>query len=173
MRRGTGSWWPAAGSGDGYPVMGPPRVVGVRSPTVEIRWSADRHGARVLRVPTNWFDEPHARRYDRFEAAMFAPERVGPVVDLVAELAGGGAALEFGVGTGRIALPLAERGVPVHGIDLSAAMLAQLRATPGSDRVAVTEGDFATTRVPGAFRVVYLVFNTINNLVTQDAQIAC
>lgn len=104
---------------------------------------------------------------------MFAADAVDPVVDLLAELAEGGAALEFGVGTGRIALPLSARGVAVHGIDLSEAMLAQLRAKPGADRVTLTCGDFASTRVAGTFRLAYLVFNTINNLTTQDEQVAC
>jgi SAM-dependent methyltransferase len=124
-------------------------------------------------VRRNFFDEAHARRYDEFEAPMFAPDVVAPVVELLTELAEGGAALELGVGTGRIALPLSARGVPVHGIDLSEAMLARLRAKPGADRVALTCGDFATTRVEGKFRLAYLVFNTINNLTTQDEQVAC
>src|SRR5881392_3707452 len=104
---------------------------------------------------------------------MFDPAIVEPAVDFLAELAGDGRALELGIGTGRIALPLAARGVPVHGIDLSAAMVARLRAKPGAERVGVTVGDFATTRVPGEFALAYLVFNTISNLTTQDAQVAC
>jgi SAM-dependent methyltransferase len=92
---------------------------------------------------------------------------------VLAELADGGAALELGIGTGRIALPLAARGLPVHGIDLSEPMVAQLRAKRGGDAISVTIGDFATTRVDGTFRLVYLVYNTINNLTTQDAQVAC
>jgi SAM-dependent methyltransferase len=124
-------------------------------------------------MPENRFDEPIAAGYDSASAAMFDPAVVGPVVDLLADLAGDGAALEFGVGTGRIALPLSERGVVVHGIDLSSAMVERLRAKPGSDRVAVTVGDFATTRIDGTFRVAYLVFNTIMNLTSQDEQVAC
>jgi SAM-dependent methyltransferase len=104
---------------------------------------------------------------------VFAPGAVNATVDLLAELAGTGRALEFGIGTGRIALPLASRGVPVHGIDLSQAMVARLTAKPGGDDVGVTIGDFATTRVDGTFSLVYLVFNTIMNLTTQDAQVAC
>ena len=88
-------------------------------------------------------------------------------------LAGDGAALEFAIGTGRIALPLAERGVRVAGIDNSEAMVARLRAKPGAEAIDATVGDFATTRVDGEFSLVYLVFNTIFNLVTQDAQVAC
>ena len=84
-----------------------------------------------------------------------------------------GRALELGIGTGRIALPLARRGVPVHGIDLSRAMVARLRAKPGGDRIGVTIGDFATAQAGGTFSLAYLVFNTIMNLTTQDAQVAC
>jgi SAM-dependent methyltransferase len=98
---------------------------------------------------------------------------VDPAVDFLAELAGGGAALELGIGTGRIALPLAERGVRVHGIDLSEAMVARLREKPGAERIEVAIGDFATTRVDGTFSLAYLVFNTINNLTTQEEQVAC
>jgi SAM-dependent methyltransferase len=119
------------------------------------------------------FDEQVAVRYDESSAHMYRPEVLDPVVDFLQQLAGDGAALEFGVGTGRIALPLAERGVPVQGIDISEPMLDQLRKKPGSERVAVTVGDFATTRVEGSFRLAYLVFNTITNLTTQDEQVAC
>src|SRR5919201_4649057 len=104
---------------------------------------------------------------------MAEPAVVDPIVDFLAALAGGGAALEFGIGTGRIALPLAQRGIRVHGIDLSEAMVARLRAKPGAERIGVTVGDFATTTVAGRFSVAYLVFNTINNLTTQDEQVAC
>jgi SAM-dependent methyltransferase len=104
---------------------------------------------------------------------MGEPEAVARAVDVLAELAGDGGALELAIGTGRIALPLAERGVRVHGIDLSKPMVEQLRAKPGGDAIPVTIGDLATTRVDGSFRLVYLVYNTINNLTTQDAQVAC
>ena len=104
---------------------------------------------------------------------MFDPAVVEPAVDFLAELAGDGRALELGIGTGRIALPLAQRGVPVHGIDLSKAMVARLRAKPGGEDIGVTIGDFATTTVDGSFSVAYLVFNTIMNLTTQAAQVAC
>jgi SAM-dependent methyltransferase len=119
------------------------------------------------------FGERVAERYDRSAADMFEPAVIDPVVDFLADLAGGAAALELGIGTGRIALPLARRGVPVHGIDLSEAMVARLRAKPGADQIGVTIGDFATTRVEGRFSVAYLVFNTIMNLTTQDGQVAC
>jgi len=120
-----------------------------------------------------FFGERIASVYDERTAGMFDPAVVGPAVELLAELAGDGPALEFGIGTGRIALPLAEHGVPLHGIDSSEAMVAQLRAKPRGRDVDVTIGDFATTRVDGEFSLVYLVFNTIFNLVTQDAQVAC
>jgi SAM-dependent methyltransferase len=124
-------------------------------------------------MPEDYFGERVAARYDEWDADLFAPAVVDPVVDFVAELAGDGAALELGIGTGRIALPLARRGVRVHGIDLSAAMVARLRAKPGAEDIGVTIGDFATTRVEGTFSVAYLVFNTIMNLTTQDEQVAC
>lgn len=124
-------------------------------------------------MPKVYFDERIARRYDTDAADMFAPAVVEPVVDLLAELAGDGGALELGVGTGRIALPLSRRGVRVHGIDLSAAMVARLAAKPGAERIGVTIGDFATTRVDARFRLAYLVFNTIMNLTTQDEQVRC
>ena len=104
---------------------------------------------------------------------MFDPAVVDPAVDLLVELAGSGRALELGIGTGRIALPLARRGVPVHGIELSQAMAARLRAKPGGDDIGLTIGDFATTTVDGTFTVAYLVFNTIMNLTTQEEQVAC
>jgi SAM-dependent methyltransferase len=118
------------------------------------------------------FGETVAARYDD-GGPMFGTEVVGPTVDVLAELAGDGPALELGIGTGRIALPLAQRGVPVHGIDLSQAMVARLREKPGSAEIGTTIGDFATTHVDGTFRLVYLVFNTIMNLTTQDQQVAC
>ncbi len=120
-----------------------------------------------------YFDERVAARYDESDAEMFDSTVVDPVVDLLVELAGSGRALELGIGTGRIALPLAQRGAPVHGIELSKAMVARLRAKPGGEDIGVTIGDFATTTVDGTFSVAYLVFNTIMNLTTQDEQIAC
>jgi hypothetical protein len=103
---------------------------------------------------------------------MFDPAVVDPVVDVLAEFAGDGDALEFAIGTGRIALPLSARGVRVAGIDNSPEMVAQLRAKTGSEAIEVTMGDFSSTRVDGEFSVVYVVFNTIFNLVTQNAQVA-
>jgi SAM-dependent methyltransferase len=120
-----------------------------------------------------YFDERVAARYDESSAEMFDPAVVDPAVDFLAELAGSGRALELGIGTGRIALPLARRGVPVHGIELSNAMVARLREKPGGEAIGVTIGDFATTTADGTFSVAYLVFNTISNLTTQAAQVSC
>jgi SAM-dependent methyltransferase len=124
-------------------------------------------------MPENHFGEAVAASYDDDSAEMFEASVVEPTVEFLAELAGDGAALELGIGTGRIALPLARRGTPVHGIDLSAAMVARLRAKPGGEQIDVTIGDFATTTVPGRFALAYLVFNTIQNLTSQDEQVAC
>jgi SAM-dependent methyltransferase len=120
-----------------------------------------------------YFDERVAARYDDDDQEMFDAEIVDPAVEFLAELAGGGRALEFGIGTGRIALPLSQRGVPVHGIDMSKAMVARLRAKPSGEGIGVTIGDFATTTVDGSFSLAYLVYNTIMNLTTQAAQVAC
>ncbi|HEY7455519.1 MAG TPA: class I SAM-dependent methyltransferase [Thermoleophilaceae bacterium] len=124
-------------------------------------------------MPEDHFGEEVAASYDDPSDEMFQPAAIDPVVDFLAELAGNGAALELGIGTGRIALPLARRGVEVHGIDLSTAMVARLRAKPGGDEIPVVIGDFATARAEGRFSLAYLVYNTINNLTTQDAQVAC
>ena len=120
-----------------------------------------------------YFGERVAAGYDEGSSGMFDLDVVGPAVELLEELAGDGAALEFAIGTGRIALPLAERGVRVAGIDNSKEMLARLREKPGAERVAAMIGDMSATRVDGEFSVVYLVFNTIFNLNTQDGQVAC
>lgn len=119
------------------------------------------------------FGEHVAARYDASTAEMFDRSVVDPTVEFLAELAGGGDALALGIGTGRIAQPLCARGVRVRGIDLSEAMVARLREKPGGDEIEVTIGDFATTRVEGAFQLAYLVFNTIQNLTTQEEQVAC
>jgi SAM-dependent methyltransferase len=127
----------------------------------------------VVNPDDGYFDERVAARYDDSAADMFDPAVVDPVVDMLVDLADGGRVLELGIGTGRIALPLSQRGVSVHGIELSKAMVERLRSKPGSGDIEVTIGDFATTRVDGAFTVAYLVFNTIMNLTTQDAQVNC
>jgi SAM-dependent methyltransferase len=124
-------------------------------------------------VPENYFDERIAKGYDAKWAYLAEPAVVDPAVSFLAELAGAGAALELGIGTGRLALPLSRRGVPVHGMELSPAMVAQLQAKPGADTIGVTIGDFATTKVGGTFTLAYLVRNTIANLTTQDQQVAC
>jgi len=121
----------------------------------------------------NYFGEEVAARYDERYAPLAAVDVVDPIVDYLAEIAGDGPALEFGIGTGRVALPLTSRGFDVRGIDLSEAMVGRLRAKRGGDEIEVTIGDFATTRVEGTFAVVYLVANTIMNLTTQEEQVAC
>lgn len=127
--------------------------------------------------PDDWFGDRVAETYDLDEATMFEPGTLNPTVDFLAGVATGRSALELAIGTGRVALPLAARGVRVSGIDLSEAMVARLRAKPGGDEASlpVVIGDIATARVDGAgsFRLVYLVFNTITNLTTQDAQVRC
>jgi SAM-dependent methyltransferase len=120
-----------------------------------------------------YFGEPIAATYDETSERMFEPAVVDPTVDFLAGLAGDGRALELGIGTGRIAVPLAERGIEVHGIDLSRAMVARLRTKPGGEAIGVTIGDFSSAKVDGTFRLAYLVYNTIMNLTSQEAQVAC
>ena len=124
-------------------------------------------------MPEDYSGKRVAERYDERYAYQADPAVVDPVVTFLADLVGEGDALELGIGTGRIALPLAQRGVRVHGIDLSQAMVARLRAKPGADQIGVTIGDFATTTIGATFSVVYLVANTIMNLTTQEEQVAC
>ena len=119
------------------------------------------------------WDAAAAARYDTPGEGMFAPDVLDPTVDRLAELAGAGRALEFAIGTGRVAVPLAERGVPVAGIELSRPMVDQLRTKVDEARIPVVVGDMATARVPGEFALVYLVFNTISNLQMQAEQVAC
>jgi SAM-dependent methyltransferase len=120
-----------------------------------------------------YFDETVAADYDDPADEMNQAPAIDPVVDMLERLAEGGRALELAVGTGRIALPLAARGVPVAGIERSRAMVARLRAKPGGTDVPVAVGDLATTVVDGGFSLVYLVYNTIMNLTTQSAQVEC
>lgn len=118
---------------------------------------------------TDWFAGAVAEHYD--EDTTHLP--IEPVVDVLVELAGGGAALELAIGTGRVGLPLARRGLSVSGIELSPDMVAQLRKKPGGTDIPVAVGDMSMTRVDGRFTLVYLIRNTILNLTTQDAQVAC
>jgi SAM-dependent methyltransferase len=122
-------------------------------------------------MPENYFGAESAARYDESTGPYFDPAVIATTVDFLAPLASGGA-LEFAIGTGRIALPLAQRGVRVAGIDLSPDMVAQLRKKPSGDEIPVAIGDYATTKVDGTFSLVYLVFNSINNQTTQEAQVA-
>ena len=124
-------------------------------------------------MPENYFGERIAKSYDAKWPELFEPAVVDPAVRFLTGLAGGGAALELGIGTGRIAIPLSRRGVRVHGIELSPDMVAELRAKAATDDIGVTVGDFAATRVAGRFTLAYLVRNTIMNLTTQDEQVAC
>ena len=120
-----------------------------------------------------YFGERVAARYDDSSWSMFAPEVIGPTVETLAELADGGRVLEFAIGTGRVAVPLAQRGVQVAGIDSSEAMLERLREKPGGAAIEAVAGDMATSHMDGEFSLVYLVFNTIFNLTSQDGQVAC
>ena len=139
-----------------------------------MRWTQRLAVARVVVVTEQIWDADAARRYDTPGTGMFAPEVLGPTVDRLAELAGGGRALELAIGTGRVAVPLAARGVPVTGIELSGA---DGRAAPHEGRRGRPSrwslGDMATAAAPGEFALVYLVFNTISNLLTQAEQVAC
>lgn len=125
----------------------------------------------------DWFGEATAATYDADEAGMFDPAALAPAIEFLSDLAGGGPVLEFAVGTGRVALPLSARGVRVSGIDLSPSMVSRLRAKPGGDAelIPVAVGDMSSVRIrgAGAFSLVYLVFNSITNLTTQDAQVDC
>ncbi|WP_328327993.1 MULTISPECIES: class I SAM-dependent DNA methyltransferase [unclassified Streptomyces] len=114
-----------------------------------------------------------ADRYDAEEAETSSPAFLGPTLTFLADLAGDGRALEFAIGTGRVGVPLREHGVPVAGIELSEHMTAVLRRKIDEDRLPVSIGDMATTVVPGQFTLVYLVYNTISNLLTQDEQVEC
>ncbi len=124
-------------------------------------------------VPENRFIGEIARTYDQPGTGMFAGKVLEATVNCLVELTDGGAAMEFAIGTGRVAVPLAARGVPVTGIELSADMLEVLRSKPEATGITAVEGDMASTYVEGEFSLVYLVFNTITNLTSQDEQVAC
>ncbi len=149
------------------------RVAGGAQIRPNFRWCVAPYDWHSARVAETHFDERIATRYDRLWPELLEPAVVDPVVDFLADLAGVGDALELGIGTGRIARPLRARGVAVHGIELSPAMVAELRAKPDADDIGVTVGDFATARLDRTFRLAYLVANTISNLTTQDEQVAC
>jgi SAM-dependent methyltransferase len=119
------------------------------------------------------WDGEAAARYDTPGEGMFAPEVLGPTVDRLVELAAGGPALEFAIGTGRVAIPLRERGVRVTGVELSNPMIARLRAKVDEATIPVVAGDMMTAVAPGTYTLVYLVFNTISNLLTQPEQVRC
>ncbi|MDR6986827.1 SAM-dependent methyltransferase [Paenarthrobacter nitroguajacolicus] len=119
-----------------------------------------------------WDDEA-AKHYDTPGEGMFAPEVLAPTVEVLSELAAGGPAVEFAIGTGRVAIPLLEAGVPVSGIELSHAMIARLREKVGEDRIPVVQGDMSEASIGGNFTLAFLVFNTIANLLTQDEQVRC
>jgi SAM-dependent methyltransferase len=119
------------------------------------------------------WDVDAAQRYDTPGVGMFAAEVIGPTVDRLVELAGGGRALELAIGTGRVAVPLAERGVPVTGIELSRPMVDRLRSKVDETTIPVVMGDMSSATAPGTYSLVYLVYNTISNLLTQAEQVAC
>jgi SAM-dependent methyltransferase len=123
-------------------------------------------------VASNTWGPELAEVYDAVSSAQFEAAALDPMLGFLVNLAGDGPVLEFAVGTGRVALPLAARGLRVHGVELSPAMAEQLRVKPGAAAVPVTVGDMTTTRVPGEFTLVYLVSNTIMNVTTQDEQLA-
>jgi SAM-dependent methyltransferase len=130
--------------------------------------------SRLVRMTSSdLWDEETAQRYDDIAAESFAPEILDPAVNFLARLAGPGPALEFAIGTGRVAIPLAARGVPVTGIELSQPMVDQLRRKVPVRQLPVVTGDMATTVVPGQFSLVYIVYNSIGNLCTQDEQVQC
>jgi SAM-dependent methyltransferase len=139
-----------------------------------MRWTALAAAEIIsgVRQEEIW-DEDAAERYDTEDASMFAPDVLEPTVQRLAELAEGGRALEFAIGTGRVAVPLAERGVPVAGIELSRPMIGRLRTKADESAIPVVVGDMTTARAPGSYRLVYLVYNTISNVLTQAAQVEC
>ena len=153
--------------------MGGHRGQSVRPASPETRLRVSLRATRVRSLPENYFDEWVAQHYEVLWSHLFDPEVVEPAVSFLADLAGDGRALELGIGTGRLALPLSRRGIRVDGIELSAAMVERLRSQPGSADIDVTIGDFSTTTVNGTFTLAYLVRNTIMNLTTQDAQVEC
>ena len=148
--------------------------LGRRAAVPALKWvDVLRPSGQGRGMPKIWFDEEIAATYDDDSTEQFEPAAAAATTDFLAGLAGEGRALELAIGTGRVAVPLAERGVPVSGIEISRAMLERLRAKPGADAIEAVEGDMTTSRVEGDFSLVYLVYNTITNLTTQDEQVAC
>jgi SAM-dependent methyltransferase len=127
---------------------------------------------RICLVASIGWGEDLADVYDSVYGYESAPEVLNPIVDLLLDLADGGPALEFAVGTGRVALALSARGVQVSGIELSSSMVDRLRRKPGAEAIAVTVGDMTTERIAGTFKLVYLVANSIMNVTTQQEQVA-
>jgi len=127
----------------------------------------------IENLDPNYWNADIARNYERTTAEMFAPEVIAPTVGFLLDHVGAGPVAEFAVGTGRVALPLAAAGADVRGIEFSEAMVDELRRRPGGTELTVVVGDMATTRLPGEFSLVYLVFNTITNLLTQRQQVEC
>lgn len=121
----------------------------------------------------NHFGEEVAKDYDADTSEEFKPAVIDSVVSFLADLAAGGSALKFGIGTGRVAVPLRRRGVEVEGIDLSSSMVERMRIKPGGADIRVVIGDFASTSMDRTFDLVFLVFNTIMNLTIQEDQVAC
>src|SRR5689334_8779162 len=119
-------------------------------------YSHETYGERVAGVYDDWYTD-----YDP------------AAIEFLAELVHGGKALELGIGTGRIALPLAAKGVDVHGIDAAASMISKLRAKPGGDRLTVTQGNFAEFSLDEKFSLIYIAFNTLYNLTSQEEQVQC
>lgn len=130
------------------------------------------YSRRFANTMKNYFGKEIAEKYDD-DQSIYNPSIVNTMVNFLANLAGNGTALEFGIGTGRIALPLSQKGIKMHGIDFSPDMIAQLQSKPGADSIGITIGNFAEMKVNKSFRLVFLVFNTITNLTTQDAQVNC
>lgn len=148
-------------------------MVGNLRPSRETAGPTESAACHPGTVPDQHLDPVVAATYDERVTARFDPELLRATIRCLADLAGDGRALEFAIGTGRVALPLAATGVEVHGIELSEPMLDRLRSKPGGAEIPVAIGDMTTTRAAGEFSLVYLVFNTIGNLTTQAAQIAC
>jgi SAM-dependent methyltransferase len=119
------------------------------------------------------WDEHVAQGYDTPGTGMFAREVLDPAVERLTNLAAGGRVLEFAIGTGRVAIPLSERGISVAGIEIAPAMIAQLRTKAGEAKIPVVLGDMTNAAVPGTFSLVFLVFNGISNVLTQGEQVAC